>query len=58
LWTSHHFLSEYRCLLRGELSAALELAGFEQVQWLMPQESGFYQPIVLARKNPECIAIA
>jgi hypothetical protein len=40
------------------LSAALELAGFEQVQWLMPQESGFYQPIVLARKNPECIAIA
>jgi SAM-dependent methyltransferase len=58
LWTSHHFVSEYRCLLRGELSAALEFAGFEQVQWLMPQESGFYQPIVLARKNSERFAIA
>jgi glycine/sarcosine N-methyltransferase len=48
-WASHHFVTEYRCLLRDELASALAYAGFEQVQWLMPEESGFYQPIVLAR---------
>jgi hypothetical protein len=48
-WASHHFATEYRCLLRDELASALASAGFEQVQWLMPEESGFYQPIVLGR---------
>jgi SAM-dependent methyltransferase len=48
-WKAHHFVSEYRCLLRGELSAALSDAGFADVRWIMPQESGSYQPIVLAR---------
>ena len=48
-WVAHHFATEYRCLLRDELASALTSSGFEQVQWLMPEESGFYQPIVLAR---------
>ena len=48
-WKAHHFVSEYRCLLRGELSSVLTDAGFADVRWLMPAESGFYQPIVLAR---------
>ena len=48
-WKAHHFVSEYRCLLRGELSAALSNAGFADVRWIMPRESGSYQPIVLAR---------
>jgi glycine/sarcosine N-methyltransferase len=48
-WTAHHFVSEYRCILRSELSDGLEAAGFRDVQWLMPGESGYYQPIVLAR---------
>jgi SAM-dependent methyltransferase len=51
-WTTHHFVSEYRCILRGELSNELESAGFKDVQWLMPDESGYYQPIVLARWDP------
>jgi SAM-dependent methyltransferase len=50
-WSSHHFATEYRCLLRGELSSALEDGGFERVRWLTPAESGSYQPIVLARKR-------
>jgi glycine/sarcosine N-methyltransferase len=50
-WTSHHFVSEYRCLLRDELAAALQSNGFEEVRWLMPTETGFYQPLVLARKS-------
>jgi ubiquinone/menaquinone biosynthesis C-methylase UbiE len=48
-WKTHHFVSEYRCLLRGELSSVLTDAGFADVRWLMPAESDFYQPIVLAR---------
>ena len=49
-WESHHFVSEYRCLQRGELSRALASAGMEAIRWLMPDESGFYQPLVVARK--------
>jgi 2-polyprenyl-3-methyl-5-hydroxy-6-metoxy-1,4-benzoquinol methylase len=48
-WTTHHFVSEYRCLLREELSQSLQSAGFQEIQWLGPAESGFYQPLVLAR---------
>jgi SAM-dependent methyltransferase len=48
-WTAHHFVSEYRCLLREELSAALQSTGFREIQWLMPAESGLYQPLVVAR---------
>jgi glycine/sarcosine N-methyltransferase len=48
-WTTHHIASEYRCILRSELSSELESAGFSNVRWLMPEESGYHQPIVLAR---------
>jgi SAM-dependent methyltransferase len=48
-WKTLHFVSEYRCLLRHELSSVLSNAGFGNLQWLTPAESGFYQPIVLAR---------
>jgi glycine/sarcosine N-methyltransferase len=48
-WKTHHFVSEYRCLLRDELTAVLKCAGFGEVRWLMPSESRFYQSIVLAR---------
>lgn len=48
-WTAHHFVSEYRCILRGDLSTELESVGFRDVQWLMPKESCYFQPIVLAR---------
>ncbi len=48
-WTSRHFVSEYRALQRSELSKVLQSAGFQDVRWLMPAESGFYQPLVVAR---------
>ncbi len=48
-WKVLHFISEYHSLLREELSAVLRSSGFEKVRWLMPVESSFYQPIVLAR---------
>jgi 2-polyprenyl-3-methyl-5-hydroxy-6-metoxy-1,4-benzoquinol methylase len=51
IWTSHHFVSEYRCLLRDELSNTLEGAGLRDLRWIMPEKSGFYQPLVLGRKS-------
>jgi 2-polyprenyl-3-methyl-5-hydroxy-6-metoxy-1,4-benzoquinol methylase len=48
-WTCSHFLTVYRALLRDELAAVLGQAGFVRLRWLMPAESGFYQPLVLAR---------
>jgi glycine/sarcosine N-methyltransferase len=49
-WTTHHFVSEYRCLLRNELSNVMQANGFSDIRWLMPEESGFYQPLVLGRR--------
>jgi hypothetical protein len=48
-WTAHHFVSEYQCIKRRELSDVLRAKGFQEPKWLMPIESGYYQPIVLAR---------
>jgi glycine/sarcosine N-methyltransferase len=49
-WTTHHFVSQYRCLLREELSNVLRSSAFRQVRWVMPPESGFYQPLVVAKR--------
>jgi glycine/sarcosine N-methyltransferase len=48
-WKTLHFTSEYRCVKRQELSDALRLIGFHEPVWLMPTDTGYYQPIVLAR---------
>lgn len=50
-WESHHFVSTYRAMQRDELSEALVSAGFENVRWIMPNESGHYTPVVRARKR-------
>ena len=47
-WTCRHFVSIYRAVLRDELTEFLRRAGFTNVRWLMPADSGFYQPLVLA----------
>jgi glycine/sarcosine N-methyltransferase len=50
-WDCRHFVSVYRALLRGELTALLQEAGFVDVRWHMPAAKGFYQPLVLARRG-------
>lgn len=49
-WIAKHYVTRYRALLRNELSHSLELSGFRQIESLMPDSTGFYQPIVVARK--------
>ncbi len=43
------FKGRYRALTRAELKRAFETTGFTAVDWLMPEQSGYYQPIVVAR---------
>jgi SAM-dependent methyltransferase len=47
-WTVAERSTTLRALPRVALSAALGRAGFGDVVWRMPDETGFYQPIVVA----------
>lgn len=40
--------AEYKAYTRAEMSGLLTKAGFRKINWLMPKESGFYQPIFMA----------
>ena len=39
-----------RAWLRAELAAAVAEAGFEDVRWHLPDETGFFQPVLTARR--------
>ena len=44
------FECAYRATRRKELSELLFAHGCQDVHWLFPEETGFYQPIVIAKK--------
>jgi hypothetical protein len=44
------FECEYRATHREELTKLLLDNGYSEVDWKFSEETGFYQPIVLARK--------
>ena len=44
------FECEYRAVRREELTQMLYAEGSREVIWKFPEETGFYQPIVIARK--------
>ncbi len=52
-WRTDHFSTEYRALLAADLVLALRHAGFALagIHWHEPEESGYFQPIVTARKS-------
>jgi glycine/sarcosine N-methyltransferase len=50
-WLTTSARTRYRALKREELSRALTAAGFRDVRWHMPETSGFYQPMVTARRS-------
>lgn len=41
---------EYRATRRSEITKLLKDKGCSKVEWLFPKDTGFYQPIVVARK--------
>jgi glycine/sarcosine N-methyltransferase len=48
-WFTSTYRTSYRALQRTELNAILERAGFTALRWHMPQDTGYYQPVVIAR---------
>ena len=44
------FECEYRATRREEMTNLLKESGCSEVVWLFPEETGFYQPIVVAKK--------
>ena len=44
------FECTYRAVRRAELSRLLHACGCRKAEWRFPQETGFYQPILLAEK--------
>lgn len=45
------FDCEYRAVKRDELTKLLLAHGFASVEWKFPEETGFYQPIVAAKRG-------
>ncbi|MDX1437675.1 MAG: hypothetical protein R3335_12730, partial [Anaerolineales bacterium] len=48
-WDLFSVKADYRAWTRAELSGLFTAAGFHDVQWTMPEESGYFQPILTAR---------
>ena len=46
----HKFDCEYRAVRRQELTELLLARGYGKAEWKFPEETGFYQPIVIATK--------
>ena len=44
------FECEYRATRRAEMTELLHAYGCSNVEWKFPDETGFYQPIVVAGK--------
>jgi SAM-dependent methyltransferase len=49
-WETHHEATVYRALQRDAWSGIVRAAGFREVAWHEPEASGYYQPILTARK--------
>lgn len=44
------FECQYRATTRQELTELLKLCGYKEIKWLFPEQTKFYQPIVIAKK--------
>lgn len=49
-WQTRSYKSQFRAWQRADVSRILSKAGLSKIEWHMPEQSGFYQPIVTARK--------
>ncbi len=50
-WETICAVSTLRAWQRAEVHAALQNTGLSDIEWRMPDTSGFYQPIISARKS-------
>ena len=47
-WQTVERVTRYRALRREELTDRLREAGFSEIHWHLPEQSGFFQPVVTA----------
>ena len=47
-WITHHFEGGYRAVTTQEIAHLAKHAGLHEVSVLRPEDTGFYQPIILA----------
>jgi 2-polyprenyl-3-methyl-5-hydroxy-6-metoxy-1,4-benzoquinol methylase len=52
-WETHHESTVYRALRRTELSEIVRAAGLHDIRWHLPAKSGYYQPILTARRGAD-----
>jgi SAM-dependent methyltransferase len=50
-WRAAEHAARYRAWRRDELGELLTAAGFEDITWQMPDQSGYFQPVVLAERG-------
>ena len=48
-WETFHTSAIYRAFPKDELAAVLREVGFVDMTWIPPAESGWYQPVLIAR---------
>lgn len=49
-WETGHRVAKYRAWQRNELDKILKQAGFQKIRWLMPDNTGLHQPMVITQK--------
>ena len=52
-WETKSFRTRYRAWRQSELTTLMNEAGFTEIRWLNPEESGYYQPIAVAMKRSD-----
>ena len=51
VWQTAHHATTFRAYQRSEIDVTLREAGFADLRWHTPEESGYYQPVVTARRR-------
>lgn len=49
-WVGRPLITTMRAYTRAEIVEEAEKTGFVQCQWLFPEQTGYYQPVMVARK--------
>jgi glycine/sarcosine N-methyltransferase len=50
-WKTVSLSGRYRAYARAELTDAFQGAGFSRSEWLMPEETGYFQPVMVGCKG-------
>jgi SAM-dependent methyltransferase len=53
-WTVRHRRASYWAISRAQLTGLLTASGFGDIRWHDPERSGFFQPLVTARRLSGC----